>query len=73
MPRDQKYYQSKLLALRNAIDVLLTEMEQEPCTPSQRKRRNLKESRTIMFDMAFQSGTWSKPAELKKTKKQKRA
>jgi hypothetical protein len=53
----------RLSALRNALDVLIGEVEAIEPAPAPRKRRNLKAGRV----MQFSENGWSKPAELRKT------
>jgi hypothetical protein len=67
MRQTLSYYRDKLTALRNALDVLLGEMDRETA-PAPRKRRNLKEERLRQLEMETMGGTWRKPTELKKKK-----
>lgn len=66
--KDNKYFHQRLLALRNAIDETLKELEATipEETPAPRSRRNLKEERIAQFELNYTMGKWSKPKSLKK-------
>jgi len=70
--RSTKYYHDKFSTLRNVIDAILVELEEDlkkEDAPSPRARRNLKEERIREFELNYAMGKWSKPKSLKKKSK----
>lgn len=62
MRKDISYFRDKLLALRNAQDDLLKEMDKEIKSSPSRNRRQRVEP------LQFSTTTWRKPEAVKKTK-----
>jgi hypothetical protein len=51
--KDKNKIYQKLLALRNATDELLKELEEDQPCPAPRQRQNRRESRIINFDARY--------------------
>jgi hypothetical protein len=68
MMKDAKYFRARLSALRNALDVLLAELDEIESDPAPRMRRNLTVIRMEEHETNHALGTWRKPKGLKKAK-----
>ena len=52
--KDLNYYRSKLLALRNALDAILAEMDAEQPAPAPPKRQNKRSERMLNFGAMYE-------------------
>lgn len=63
-----KSLKDRLSALRNAIDVIVSELEvDQPSDPATPKRRNLREERILEFETNYALGRVRKPKALRKS------
>jgi hypothetical protein len=67
-----KYYHERLSTLRNVLDVLISELENEVGVSSSspapdKHRKNFKSARVSNYEINATAGKWKKPQHLKKT------